>query len=188
MSRVGLKPIQIPAGVTVDIGPGNDVAVKGPKGELKVSVDRRLKVGREDGALKIERPANDRTLRSQHGLARTLINNRVEGVTKGHEKTLEITGVGFRAQVEGQELILNVGYSHAIRLKAPQGITFELTQEEKGRIQRVTVRGIDKALVGQVAADVRKVRRPDPYKEKGIRYRGEAVRLKPGKRAAVVKK
>jgi len=188
MSRIGRQTINVPSGVTISVDERtNVVSVKGPKGELTQSISRLLTVSQEDGKLNIERPNNLRESRSQHGLSRTLINNMVEGVTKGHLKTLEIVGVGYRAQVEGRNLLLNMGYSHPVRVAAPDGITFEVKADEKTRAQTVTVSGIDKQSVGQVAADVRKVRKPEPYKGKGIRYKGEVIKLKAGKRAAAKK-
>lgn len=183
MSRIGLKPIPIPANVTVTVE-GSLVKVKGPKGELESKIARELKFEQADGVIKLSRPNNARRNRAQHGLARTLINNMIVGVTNGHKKSLEIRGVGYRAQVQGTSLVLNVGYSHEVRLQAPKGITFEVSAEERGKNTEISVTGIDKALVGQVAADVRKVRTPDPYKGKGLRYKGEFVKLRPGKRAA----
>lgn len=188
MSRIGLKPITVPSGVTVNVAADNAVNVKGPKGELNVNIDSRLSVNQDEGKLTVERPNNSRECRSFHGLARTLISNCVEGVTKGHSKTLEIQGVGYRVQMQGQDLLLNMGYSHPVVIKARPGIQFELNIDERARIQRIVVNGIDKAAVGQVAADIRKVRKPDPYKGKGIRYLGEVVKLKAGKRAAAGKK
>lgn len=182
MSRIGLKPIPVPGNVTVSSDGGN-VSVKGPKGELTAKIATSLSLKQEDGTLTIERPDNDRFNRSQHGLARTLISNMVEGVTNGHSKLLEIHGVGYRAQLEGKTLVLSVGYSHQIKIAPPAGIDFEIGAEDKSRITRITVKGIDKALVGQLAADVRKTRKPDPYKGKGVRYAGEVVKLRPGKRA-----
>lgn len=183
MSRIGLKPIPVPANVTVSID-GSNVTVKGPKGELKQEIARELAFEQADGQIKLSRPNNARRNRSQHGLARTLISNMVVGVTNGHRKSLEIQGVGYRAQVQGKTLVLNVGYSHEVRIEAPEGITFEVAAEERGKNTEIHVNGIDKALVGQIAADVRKVRKPDPYKGKGLRYKGERVKLRPGKRAA----
>lgn len=187
MSRIGRLPVTIPNGVTVTVDPTNEVIVKGPKGELRVNVARELTVNQEGTTLTIERPNNLRRARSQHGLARTLINNSVVGVTDGHKKSLDIIGVGYRAQLEGKNLLLNMGYSHPVRVDAVPGITFEIAADEKTRAQRITVSGIDKALVGQIAADIRKVRKPEPYKGKGIRYTGEVVKLKAGKRAAAKK-
>jgi len=184
MSRIGRLPITVPGGVTVTIEPGNRVVVKGPKGELSEQLAPELTVTQEDGTVSVGRPNNQYRLRSQHGLARTLIHNMIEGVTKGHSKTLEIIGVGYRVQAEGQGLLLNMGYSHPVRVAGSPGIEFQITADEKSRTQRVIVSGINKALVGQVAADIRKVRKPDPYKGKGIRYAGEVIKLKAGKRAA----
>lgn len=182
MSRIGTRPISVPGNVTVSVDNGA-VLVKGPKGELQTKIASSLDVKQEEGTITISRPDNDRHNRSQHGLARTLINNMVEGVTNGHSKSLEIHGVGYRAQLEGKNLVLNLGYSHQVRVAAPTGIEFEIKQEDKSRITGIVVRGIDKALVGQVAADIRKTRKPDPYKGKGVRYQGEVVKLRPGKRA-----
>ena len=188
MSRIGLRPIPVPTGVAVAMDDAtNVVSVKGPKGELQQPISRLLKLVHEDGSLRIERPNNLREARSQHGLARTLVANMVDGVTKGHRKTLDIIGVGYRVQVQGKNLLLNMGYSHPVTIEAPSGITFEVKADEKTRTQQIVVSGIDKALVGQVAADVRKVRKPEPYKGKGIRYTGEIVRIKAGKRAAAKK-
>lgn len=183
MSRIGLKPITVPANVTVTFE-GNIVSVKGPKGELNQEIARELKAEQAEGTIKLSRPNNARRNRSQHGLARTLINNMIVGVTTGHKKVLEIQGVGYRAQVQGKALVMSMGYSHEVRMQAPEGITFEVSAEERGKNTEIHVSGIDKALVGQVAADVRKVRKPDPYKGKGLRYKGERVKLRPGKRAA----
>ncbi|HCD99462.1 MAG TPA: 50S ribosomal protein L6 [Armatimonadetes bacterium] len=184
MSRIGQKPIQLPAGVSVTVGEGNLVTVKGPKGELSVQVSPKLTVSVDGNVVTVARPDNDRVNRSQHGLARTLIANCVQGVSAGHSKSLDIIGVGYRATVEGNALVLNMGYSHPVRIDPVPGISFEVRSEDRNRLQRVVVSGIDKALVGQVAADIRKVRKPEPYKGKGIRYTGEVVRQKAGKRAA----
>ena len=182
MSSIGLRPIPVSDKVTVEV---NDsiVTVKGPKGELKQHIHPELNVVKEDGFVRIERPNNERQNRSQHGLARTLIHNMVVGVTEGHKKELEIHGVGYRAAVQGNGLLLNLGYSHPVEIAAPQGITFDVPKQEKGQALTIEVTGIDKALVGQVAADIRKSRKPDPYKGKGVRYKGEIVRTRPGKRA-----
>ncbi len=188
MSRIGKQSITIPSGVTVTVDERtNLVTVKGPKGELQQPLSRLLTLTQEDGKLSIGRANDLREARSQHGLARTLVANMVDGVTKGHSKILEVIGVGYRVQVEGRNLLLSMGYSHPVRVEAPAGITFEVKADEKTRTQTVTVSGIDKQAVGQVAADVRKVRKPEPYKGKGIRYRGETIRLKAGKRAAAKK-
>jgi large subunit ribosomal protein L6 len=182
MSRIGLKTIKIPSGVTIS-NDGPLVTVKGPKGELNQEIARELAIEMDEGSLNVSRPNNQRRNRSQHGLARTLIANMVEGVTNGHKKSLEIVGVGYRAALEGRVLVLNMGYSHPVRIEAPEGIDFEVVQGEKNKAAQVVVKGIDKALVGQLAADIRKVRKPDPYKGKGLRYVGEVVKLRPGKRA-----
>lgn len=188
MSRIGRNPIAIPAGVEIHVDEAtNVVRIKGPKGELTQPIARELTVTQENGSLLVERPNNLRRARSQHGLARTLLANMVEGVTKGHTKTLEIVGVGYRVQLEGKNLLLNMGYSHPVRIEAAPGITFEVAADEKTRLQQVRVSGIDKASVGQMAADIRKVRKPEPYKGKGIRYQGETIKLKAGKRAAAKK-
>ncbi|MBI1756007.1 MAG: 50S ribosomal protein L6 [Fimbriimonas ginsengisoli] len=188
MSRIGRSPIPIPSGVSISVVDGNVVMVKGPKGELQQAISGDLTVRQEESTLFVERPDNLREHRSQHGLARTLINNMVVGVTQGHSKSLDIVGVGYRAQMEGRNLLLNMGYSHPVRIAAAPGITFELISNDKARTQQIKVSGIDRQLVGQMAADVRKVRKPEPYKGKGIRYSGEIVRLKAGKRAAAVAK
>jgi len=177
MSRIGAKPIDLPAGVSVSISPGR-VMVNGPLGELSQQVPLRITVEQRDGELVVTRPTDRGEDRALHGLTRTLVANMVEGVTKGFEKPLEIQGVGYRAALRGVDLELNVGYSHAVVKKAPQGITFEVPQPTQ-----IVVKGIDKQRVGQVAAEVRAVRPPEPYKGKGIRYAGEYVRRKVGKRA-----
>src|ERR671929_647659 len=177
MSRIGKRPIEVPAGVLVSIDPGR-VTVSGPKGELRQVVPQRMQIEQEDGTVTVSRPTERGEDRALHGLTRSLIANMVEGVTNGFQKRLEIQGVGYRASLRGTDLELNVGFSHPVVLKAPAGITFEVpTQTE------VIVKGIDKQQVGQVAAEVRKVRPPEPYKGKGIRYEGEYVRRKVGKRA-----
>lgn len=188
MSRIGLRPIPVPTGVSVNHDElTHVVTVKGPKGELVQPISRLLTLEQADGKLNLTRPNNLREARSQHGLARTLVANMVEGVTKGHAKTLEIVGVGYRVTLQGRNLLLNMGYSHPVTVEAPEGITFEVKADEKARTQQIIVSGIDKALVGQIAADVRKVRKPEPYKGKGIRYQGEVIKLKAGKRAAAKK-
>jgi large subunit ribosomal protein L6 len=177
MSRIGRKPIAVPEAVTVEVAPGR-VAVKGPKGELDQILSSEMKVEQSDGVLTVERPTNRGEHRALHGLTRSLIANMVEGVTDGFEKRLEIQGVGYRAQLKGKNLELALGYSHPVSIEAPEGIDFEVPQPTE-----IIVRGIDKQLVGQVAADIRKRRPPEPYKGKGIRYRGEHVARKVGKRA-----
>ncbi|MDX6601241.1 MAG: large subunit ribosomal protein [Solirubrobacterales bacterium] len=177
MSRIGRKPISVPDAVSVEVAPGR-VAVKGPKGELTQVLSTDMKVEQSDGVLTVERPTNRGEHRALHGLTRSLIANMVEGVTDGFEKRLEIQGVGYRAQLKGKNLELALGYSHPVPVEAPEGIEFEVPQPTE-----IVVRGIDKQLVGQVAADIRKRRPPEPYKGKGIRYRGEHVMRKVGKRA-----
>ena len=177
MSRIGRKPIPVPDAVTVEVAPGS-VAVKGPKGELDQVVNREMKVVLDDGTVKVERPTDRGEHRALHGLTRSLIANMVEGVTDGFEKRLEIQGVGYRAQLQGNKLVLALGYSHPVEVNAPDGIDFEVPLPT-----RVTVRGISKQVVGEVAAYIRKQRPPEPYKGKGIRYEGEYVARKVGKRA-----
>ena len=177
MSRIGRKPIAVPDSVTVEVAPGL-VAVKGPKGELEQTLVAEMKVEQEDGTVTVKRPTDRGEHRALHGLTRSLIANMVEGVTEGFEKRLEIQGVGYRAQLKGKNLELALGYSHPVSIEAPEGIEFEVPQPTE-----VIVRGIDKQLVGQVAADIRKRRPPEPYKGKGIRYRDEHVMRKVGKRA-----
>jgi large subunit ribosomal protein L6 len=177
VSRIGKRPIEIPAGVSVSVNPGR-VTVNGPNGELSQEVPRRMKIEQADGTITVERPTERGPDRALHGLTRTLIANMVEGVTKGFEKRLEIQGVGYRAALHGTTLELNVGYSHSVTKVAPQGITFEVPAPTQ-----IVVRGADKQQVGQVAAEIRRVRPPEPYKGKGIRYDGEYVRRKVGKRA-----
>jgi large subunit ribosomal protein L6 len=177
MSRIGRQPIEVPAGVSVSISPGR-VMVNGPLGELSQQVPVRMQVDHEDATITVKRPTERGEDRALHGLTRSLIANMVEGVTNGFTKRLEIQGVGYRAALRGVDLELNVGYSHPVVLKAPQGITFEVPTPTE-----VIVKGIDKQAVGQIAAEVRKVRPPEPYKGKGIRYEGEYVRRKVGKRA-----
>jgi large subunit ribosomal protein L6 len=177
MSRIGKRPIEIPSGVTVTVGPGR-VAVAGPLGTLQQAVPQRMKIVQEDGTVTVTRPTERGEDRALHGLTRTIIANMVEGVTKGFEKKLEISGVGYRAQLKGTDLELSVGYSHAVTVKPRIGISFEVPQPTQ-----VVVKGTDKQVVGQTAAEIRKVRPPEPYKGKGIRYEGEYVRRKVGKRA-----
>jgi large subunit ribosomal protein L6 len=177
MSRIGKRPIEVPAGVTVTLDAGR-VTVHGPKGELRQDVPQRMQIEQEDGTILVTRPTERGEDRALHGLTRTLIANMVEGVTKGFEKKLEIQGVGYRATLAGSNLELSVGYSHIVRITPRQGIEFEVPAPTQ-----VIVRGIDKQLVGQTAAEIRKVRPPEPYKGKGIRYEGEYVRRKVGKRA-----
>jgi large subunit ribosomal protein L6 len=177
MSRIGKKPIEVPAGVLVSVDPGR-VTVSGPKGELRQAVPTRMQIAQENGTITVTRPTERGEDRALHGLTRTLIANMVEGVTNGFEKRLEIQGVGYRAIMQGTDLELQVGYSHPVRIKPREGVSFEVPVPTQ-----VVVRGIDKQLVGQTAAEIRKVRPPEPYKGKGIRYEGEFVRRKVGKRA-----
>ncbi|MBW8741241.1 MAG: 50S ribosomal protein L6 [Gaiellaceae bacterium] len=177
MSRIGKKPIEVPAGVTVSIDPGR-VMVNGPLGTLQQQVPQRMKIEQDDGMITVTRPTERGDDRALHGLTRSLVANMVEGVTKGFERRLELQGVGYRASMQGTDLRLDVGYSHPVVMKAPQGITFEVPTPTE-----IVVRGTDKQQVGQVTAEVRKVRPPEPYKGKGIRRQGEYVRRKVGKRA-----
>ena len=177
MSRIGKQPIPVPAGVQVAVEPGV-VRVNGPKGELSERIPRDISVAQEDDRLVVTRPTDRGEHRALHGLTRSLVANMVTGVTDGYQKTLEIQGVGYRAQKKGNDLELALGFSHPVSIKAPQGIEFEVPQPT-----RIIVRGISKQLVGEVAANIRKQRPPEPYKGKGIRYEGEYVARKVGKRA-----
>jgi large subunit ribosomal protein L6 len=177
MSRIGRRPIEVPSTVAVAISPGR-VQVNGPLGELSQQVPTRMQIEQRDGEIVVTRPTDRGDDRALHGLTRTLIANMVEGVTKGFEKRLEIQGVGYRAALRGTSLELNVGYSHPVVIEPRHGVSFEVpTQTE------IIVKGTDKQAVGQIAAEIRKVRPPEPYKGKGIRYAGEYVRRKVGKRA-----
>lgn len=178
MSRIGKQPIVIPGGVDVEIDDDQVVTVKGPRGTLSQRLHREMRILREDDVVRVERPSDMGFHRSLHGLTRTLIANMVEGVTKGYEKHLEIVGVGYRAALKGKDLELLVGYSHPVVVTCPEGIEFEVPSATK-----VVVRGSDKQLVGEIAARIRKVRKPEPYKGKGVRYEGEYVRKKAGKAA-----
>jgi large subunit ribosomal protein L6 len=175
MSRIGRLPIQVPSGVDVTID-GRQVTVKGPKGTLSRALHPDMTISREDGTLVVTRPTEQKTHKQLHGLTRTLVNNMVVGVTDGYRKGLEITGVGYRAALSGKKLQLNLGYSHQIEIEPPEGITFEVENPT-----RLAVVGIDKELVGQIAAKVRATRKPEPYKGKGVRYAGEYIRRKAGK-------
>jgi large subunit ribosomal protein L6 len=177
MSRIGKQPIEIPDGVDVTIE-GSTVTVKGPRGTLARDLHPEMKITKTDSTLLVERPNDEGFYRGLHGLTRTLVFNMVEGVTKGYEKHLEIIGVGYRATLKGKDLELAVGYSHPVVVKAPEGIEFEVATPTK-----IAIRGNDKQAVGEVAANIRKVRKPEPYKGKGIRYEGEYVRKKAGKAA-----
>lgn len=176
MSRIGKAPIEIPSGVEIKVSDANLVTVKGPLGQLEEQIDKAMKITIDGNQVLVERPTNNKLHRSLHGLSRTLINNMVVGVTKGYEKKLEIQGVGYRAAKKGKILDLQLGYSHPIEMEDPDGITVEVPQNTQ-----IIVKGIDKALVGNYAAKIRKWRQPEPYKGKGIRYVGEYVRRKEGK-------
>lgn len=175
MSRIGRMPIDIPAGVTVTVD-GQDVTVKGPKGELSLTVASPIEAKVEENQVVVTRPDDERASRSLHGLTRTLINNNIIGVTQGYEKKLEVVGTGYRVTSKGQGVEFALGYSHPITVDPPQGITFTVEGNDK-----LTVSGIDKQAVGEVAANIRKLRKPEPYKGKGVRYEGERVRRKAGK-------
>lgn len=175
MSRIGKNPVVIPSGVTVNVA-GQDVTVKGPKGELSLTVPKPITVAQEDGQLVVTRPDDNRKSRSLHGLSRSLINNMVEGVTKGYVIKMEIFGVGYRVLKKGKDLEFSLGYSHPVLIEAPEGITFEVDGATK-----FSISGIDKQQVGQLAANIRRLRKDDPYKGKGIRYEGEQIRRKVGK-------
>ena len=175
MSRIGRLPITVPSGVDVTID-GRNLTVKGPKGTLSRALHPDMTVSREEGTLVVTRPTEQKTHKQLHGLTRTLVNNMVVGVTDGYRKGLEITGVGYRAALNGRKLQLNLGYSHQIEIDPPAGISFELENPT-----HLAVVGIDKELVGQIAAKVRSTRKPEPYKGKGVRYAGEQVRRKAGK-------
>jgi large subunit ribosomal protein L6 len=176
VSRIGRLPIEVPAGVEIKID-GSYVHVKGPKGELEWTFSPDIVIRKEDGTIFVERPTNQPTHRALHGTTRSVLNNMVVGVSQGFERILEIEGVGYRAEVSGKDLVLNVGYSHPVVFEPPVGISFDVDM----RARQIKVSGYDKQAVGQVAADIRKVRPPEPYKGKGIRYQGEYVRRKPGK-------
>ena len=175
MSRIGRLPIPVPDGVEVTLD-GQRISVRGPRGELTRELAPELRVVREDGVLRVERPSDEKRARELHGLTRTLVANMIIGVTTGYRKGLEITGVGYRAQLVGRKLQLSLGYSHPVEIEPPEGISFELENPT-----RLAVVGIDKELVGHVAARVRSTRKPEPYKGKGVRYAGEVVRRKAGK-------
>ena len=176
MSRIGNMPIAIPAAVEIEIGDNNTVTVNGPKGSLTQRFSPSMRLQRENGTVLVERPDNQREHRSLHGLTRTLLNNMVVGVTEGYKRDLEIQGVGYRAALDGNVLVLSVGFSHPVRMSPPDGVSYTLDGNT-----RLSVVGIDKQLVGEEAARIRRVRPPEPYKGKGIRYAGERVRRKAGK-------
>ncbi len=176
MSRIGKLPIPVPAGVTVTVDEHNMVVVKGPKGTLSQQVNPDIKISQEQGELLLERPTDNKPHKSMHGLYRSLLNNMVVGVTTGFERNLELVGTGYRAQVDGKKLTLSVGYSHPIVFEAPQDVTFETPAPTQ-----VVVKGINKQVVGNLAADIRATRPPEPYLGKGIKYKGEHIRRKEGK-------
>lgn len=184
MSRIGKQPVEIPSGVEVKVT-GNSVSVKGSKGTLTFAAHERVVIKVEGNKVMVERKSDENLDKSLHGLTRTLIANMIQGVTKGFTKSLEIQGVGYRASVAGKKLQLSLGFSHPVEFPAPDGITFEIDKEKKNII---IITGIDKALVGQVAADIRSLKAPEPYKGKGIRYVGEQVRRKAGKAATAAAK
>jgi len=176
VSRIGKLPITVPAGVTVDVAADNTVTVKGPKGTLAQQVNRDITLKLEEGVLTLNRPTDSKPHKAMHGLYRALVNNLVVGVTQGYSKTLELVGTGYRAQVQGKTLTINIGYSHPVVFEAPQNITFETPVPT-----RIVVSGIDKQAVGNLAADIRAVRKPEPYLGKGIKYENEVIRRKEGK-------
>jgi large subunit ribosomal protein L6 len=176
MSRIGRQPVAIPAGVEVLVDDKNFVTVKGPKGELQQQISKLIKIEQEDGVLTVSRSCDAKADRCQHGLARTLISNMVEGVTNGFTKKLELVGVGYKAEKNGKKLTLNLGYSHPVVMEDPSGITVDVPEPTK-----IVVSGTNKELVGNYAADIRAWRKPEPYKGKGVRYEGEKVRKKEGK-------
>ena len=182
MSRIGKAPISLPKGVEINVSKGNLVSVKGPKGELSQQIDPDLSVEIEDGELTVKRPTDSKRHRSIHGLYRSLINNMVEGVTNGYTKELELVGVGYRASNTGQLLELTLGYSHPVVFMLPEEVKVE-TKSDKGKPPLVILNSIDKQLIGQVAAKIRAFRKPEPYKGKGIRFKGEQIRRKAGKTA-----
>ena len=182
MSRIGKAPVSVPSGVTVSVGNDNIVTVKGPKGELKQSIDRDIKVDVTDGQINFVRPTDQIRHRALHGLSRALVSNLVKGVTDGYTKKLELIGVGFKAANQGNVLDLALGYSHNIIFEIPKELKVA-TAQEKGQNPTITLEGIDRQLIGQVAAKIRGLRKPEPYKGKGVRYVGEVVRKKAGKAA-----
>lgn len=182
MSRIGKKPITVPKGVEINVSEGNYVTIKGPKGELEQQLPADVTIAQEGGVLTVTRPSEEQRVRALHGLTRSLLANMVTGVTDGYQRVLEISGVGFRASREGKNLILQVGFSHPIRVTPPEGITFDLVERRSANEpQQVIVRGINKQTVGEEAAKLRELRPPEPYKGYGIRYQGEKVRRKAGK-------
>jgi large subunit ribosomal protein L6 len=182
MSRIGKKPISVPKGVEINISEENYVKVKGPKGTLEQQLPADVKIEQNNGVLTVSRPSDEQRLRALHGLTRSLLANMVTGVTEGYQRVLEISGVGFRASREGPNIVLQVGFSHPIRVIPPDGVTFEVVDRRSANDpQQVIIRGINKQTVGEEAAKLRELRPPEPYKGYGIRYRGEQVRRKAGK-------
>ena len=179
MSRIGKLPITVPAGVDVKIGSDNEVTVKGPKGTLQRTLHKDMKITLDGGVITVERPSEEKTHKALHGLTRTLINNMVIGVTQGFTKELEINGVGYRAQMQGKTLVLNLGYSHPVEYTAVEGVTIEVPAPNK-----IIVKGANKEVVGETAAKIREYRMPEPYKGKGIKYADEVIRRKEGKTGA----
>jgi large subunit ribosomal protein L6 len=180
VSRIGRLPVEVPQGVVVDIK-GSYVRVKGPKGQLEHTFPAAMKISLKDGIVTVDRPSDERNHRALHGMTRALINNMVTGVSQGFEKVLEINGVGYRAEMNDKNLVINVGFSHPVEIEPPVGISFDV--ETRARL--IKVQGYDKAQVGQVAADIRKIRPPEPYKGKGIKYLNEIIRMKAGKAGKV---
>jgi large subunit ribosomal protein L6 len=182
MSRIGKQPVKIPNGVTITVGNDNVVTVKGPKGELKQTIDRDIKVEVKDGEVNLSRPTDQIRHRALHGLYRALISNLVKGVTEGYKKNLELVGVGYKASNQGNLLDLSLGYSHNIIFEVPKELKL-VTAQEKGQNPTISLEGVDKQLIGQVAAKIRGLRKPEPYKGKGVKYVGEVIRRKAGKAA-----
>ncbi|KAB3528876.1 50S ribosomal protein L6 [Alkaliphilus serpentinus] len=176
MSRIGLKPIEIPQGVEVLVDANNFVTVKGPKGTLSEQIPRDMEIKIEEKTLTVVRPTDNKKHKSLHGLSRTLINNMIQGVTNGYEKKLELVGVGYRANKQGNKLVLSLGYSHPVEMVDPEGITVEVPSQTE-----ILIKGINKQLVGNYAAKIREKRKPEPYKGKGVKYAGEVIRRKEGK-------
>lgn len=182
MSRIGRKPISVPKGVEINVSEANYVKIKGPKGTLEQQLPSEIAIEQDNGVLTVARPSDEQRLRALHGLTRSLLANMVTGVTEGYQRVLEISGVGFRASREGPNIVLQVGFSHPIRVTPPDGITFEvIDRKSANEPQQVIIRGINKQTVGEEAAKLRELRPPEPYKGYGIRYRGEKIRRKAGK-------
>lgn len=180
MSRIGRQPVEVPSGVEIKIT-GSRVRIKGPKGELVYAFSPDMKITQEEGEILVNRPSDSRNMRALHGTTRAIISNMIEGVTEGFQKELQLVGVGYRANLQEKNLEINVGYSHPVIFEPPEGITFEVGEKS----QQILINGIDKQVVGQVAADIRKIRPPEPYKGKGIRYKDEYIRRKAGKAGKV---